>query len=117
MPLFGSSTRRSAVSLKSQPRQIAHGLEASTSTQTRRPIRRLIVFFLALGSAIALIIGVTALLLYNSYNRARHDGKALAAGITVEPFVSLPGDSIFPIGLAAAPDGTFYLTQFGTGSI
>jgi sugar lactone lactonase YvrE len=103
--------------LKSQPRQISQSLEESTHTQTRRPIRRLIVFFLALGSAIVLIIGVTGLLLYNSFSRTRHDGKALTAGITVEPFVSLPGDSVFPIGLAAAPEGTFYLTQFGTGSI
>ncbi len=103
--------------MKSQPRRPTENSNDATRTQSRRPIKRLALLFLALGAAVLIIIGVTALLIYNSVSRPRHEGKPVAAGVTVAPFVSLPGDDLFPMGLAAAPDGTFYLTQFGTGAV
>ncbi len=86
-------------------------------TEPRRPIRRIVLFFLAFGFAVAVIIGLTALLIYNSAVRPRRDSKAVLAGVTVKPFVTLPNDNLFPMGLAAAPDGTLYVTLFGTGAV
>ncbi len=89
----------------------------ATEPQRRRPLQRVILFFLAFAFAIALIIGLTGLLIYNSFSRPRHEGKAVAPGVTIAPFVTLPGEDVFPMGLAAASDGTFYLTLFGTGAV
>ncbi len=86
-------------------------------TEPRRPVRRIVLFFLAFGFAIAVIIGLTALLIYNSAVRPRREGRAVLAGVIVRPFVTLPNDNLFPMGLAAAPDGRLYLTLFGTGAI
>src|SRR5689334_12927722 len=109
--------RRSARSVKSSSRPLPQRSDDPPSLPTRRPVKRLLVFFLVLGSAIVLIVGVTALLIYNAYSRPRHDSKPLTASVSIAPFVSLTGDNQFPVGLAGAPDGTFYLTLFGTGAI
>ncbi len=91
--------------------------QVPSQVNPRPPIKRLILFFLAFGAAIAAIIGLTAILIYNSYSAPRHDARPIAAGVTVAPFVTLSGENLFPMGLAAAPDGTFYLTLFGTGAV
>jgi sugar lactone lactonase YvrE len=103
--------------LKSQPRPITQGSDESSRLPARRPLKRLILFFLAIGSAIALIVVLTGLLIYNSLSRPRHDSKPLLPSVSIAQSVSLPGDDQFPVGLAAAPDGSFYLTVLGTGSI
>jgi streptogramin lyase len=93
------------------------GLAAKTAPEERRPVRRIILFFLALGTAIAVIVGLTALLIYNSLSAPRHEGKAVVGGVTVTTFASLPGDIVFPMGLAIGPDGSLYASLFGAASI
>jgi len=83
----------------------------------RRPVGRLILFFATFIAAILIIVGLTGLLIYNSFNTPRHEAKAVAGGVTVAPFVSLPEENSFPMGLTENPDGGFYLTLFGTGAI
>ena len=87
----------------------------------RRPIKRLILFFLAFSAAVALIIGLTLLLIFNSVKASvtppQHAGKAVIAGATVNTLTRLSGDNVFPMGLAVAPDGSLYLSEFGTGVI
>jgi DNA-binding beta-propeller fold protein YncE len=70
-----------------------------------------------LAAAVAVIIGVTALLIYRIPSRPRHDAKPVTQGVTVAPFVTLPEENIFPMGLTAASDDSFYVSLFGTGAI
>ena len=86
-------------------------------TEPRRPVLRIILFVLAMTGAIVTITALTVFLIYNSLKAPRHDAKAASLGITVTTYLSFPEDNIYPIGLALAPDGSFYLTQFGTGAL
>ena len=67
--------------------------------------------------AALLITGFTGYLILNAVNGSRHDSTAVAAGVTVAPFATLPGDSAYPIGIARASDGTTYISAFGSGTI
>jgi uncharacterized repeat protein (TIGR03803 family) len=78
---------------------------------------RRIAFFVGFAVVILAIIGLTGYLIYRSIIRPRHDAKAEAAGVTVSAFVNFPDDKVFPDGLAVAPDGTLYLTTYGTGQL
>ncbi|MCC7452181.1 MAG: hypothetical protein IT324_32570 [Anaerolineae bacterium] len=88
-----------------------------SAPEKRRPMGRLLLFFATFIAAILIIIGLTGLLIYNSFNTPRHEAKAVSGGVTVAPFVSLPEENSFPMGLTVNPDGGFYLTLFGTGAI
>ena len=68
---------------------------------TRPPVKRVVLFLLAFGLAIAVIIGLTFLLIYNSAARSRRDSKAVLAGVTVKSFFQLAADNTFPMGLVA----------------
>jgi sugar lactone lactonase YvrE len=67
--------------------------------------------------AVIVIVGATVLLIFNSLKRPRPEAKPVAAKVTVTTFLSFPQDNIYPVGLARAADGTFYLTEFGTGAV
>src|SRR5258708_38551803 len=86
-------------------------------TEVRRPVLRIVLFFLAMIGAVVTITGLTVFLIYNSVKAQRHDAKAAVPAVTITTFLSFPEDNIYPVGLALAPDGSFYLTQFGTGAI
>src|SRR5258708_39117477 len=86
-------------------------------TEVRRPVLRIVLFFLAMIGAVVTITGLTVFLIYNSLKAPRHDAKAALPAITITTFLSFPEDNIYPVGLALAPDGSFFLTQFGTGAI
>jgi sugar lactone lactonase YvrE len=85
------------------------------------PLARRIVFFLVLGIMGVAVVVVTGVLLYNAFitalNVPRHESKPVTSGARVLPFVSIPDKDVFPMGLAAAPDGTFYLGLYGSGAI
>ncbi len=82
-----------------------------------RPIGRLVVFFLAFSFSIIFIVLLTGYLVYNGYKAPRHDSKPVAAGVHVAPFVTLTDGDSFPVGLSGTGNGTFYLTEFGTGAV
>lgn len=90
--------------------------EPSSPSLTRR-----LTFFTVFGAALIGIVALTAVLVINDINSRlnapRHDSKALLPGISVAPFVTLPDEGIFPVGLTQDADGTFYLSLFGTGAI
>ncbi len=66
----------------------------------------------------ALIITIiTALLILNSFGGVRHDAVAVANGITVATFATVPGDNAYPTGMARGSDGSLYLSAFGTDII
>lgn len=86
------------------------------------PPSRRILYFVVFGLVIAAIVGLTVLLIYGDIvgrlsSEVRRVAKAVAPGVTVSTFASLNNDRVFPIGIAPAPDGTFYLSLFGTGAI
>jgi sugar lactone lactonase YvrE len=96
----------------------AHEINTTPDHIDQRPIGRLIIFFLVFAASIILIVFLTGYLVYRSYIAGpRHDSKAVAAGVTVSPMVSLNTAKSFPLGLAAAPNGMFYLSLFGTSEI
>jgi sugar lactone lactonase YvrE len=74
-----------------------------------------------LGITGVAIVVITGVLLYNALinalNIPRHEGKSVTGGVKVLPFVSIPDKDVFPMGLAAAPDGTFFLGLYGSGAI
>ncbi len=82
---------------------------------------RRIAFLVVFGLAIAAVFGLTAFLLLRDINARleapRHDSVAIASGVSLRPFLSLPSERAFPMGLASDPGGTFYLSLFGEGQI
>jgi sugar lactone lactonase YvrE len=50
-------------------------------------------------------------------NAPRGASVAVAEGVTVAPFASFPDARTYPIGIAAAPDGTLYVSELGKGAI
>ncbi len=78
---------------------------------------RFALFVVVMTVAVVAIVGLTGLLIYNSLKLPRHDAKPVAPNVTVTTFLSFPEDNIYPVGLARAADGTFYLSEFGTGAM
>ncbi len=75
-------------------------------------LKRIAIIGGVLAVAVILVI-ITALLIFNALNGTRHDSAAVASGVSVATFVTIPGDSAYPIGIARAADGTTYLSAFG----
>lgn len=88
-----------------------------TSEKDPKRFRRMLVFFAAIIVVVGIIVGITGSLIYNGLSRPRHDAKAVAPNVSVAPFVTLQGESNYPIGLAAVPDGSFYLSIFGNKGV
>ena len=65
--------------MKTTP-QAPHPAAKENPAEKRRPVGRLILFFAAFGAAILLIVGLTGLLIYNSFDTPRHEAKAVAGG-------------------------------------
>jgi DNA-binding beta-propeller fold protein YncE len=76
-------------------------------------LKRLAIILGVLAVAVILVV-IAALLILNSLNGTRHDSVAVAPGVSVATFATIPGDSAYPIGIARAPDGTLYLSAFGS---
>jgi len=79
-------------------------------------LKRLAIISGVLAVVVVLVI-LTGLLIINSLNGTRHDSVAVAKGVSVAPFVTMPGDNVYPIGIARAPDGTLYLSAFGLDTL
>ncbi|MHB8749221.1 MAG: Vgb family protein [Aggregatilineales bacterium] len=75
-------------------------------------LKRAVIIGGVLAVAVILVI-ITALLILNALNGTRHDSAAVAPGVSVATFATLPGDNVYPIGIARAPDGTLYVSAFG----
>ncbi len=94
---------------------------SGVSPLKKPPLMRRLLYFLVFGIMIAVIIAVTGVLIYNGFinalNAPRHESKAVASGVSVTAFVSLPEKDLFPMGFAAASDGTFYLGLYGSGAV
>src|SRR5450432_748418 len=115
--LLGRANRSRRIRVKESPVQPSQFAPSSQEVEPRRPILRIVLFFLVMIGAVVTITGLTALLIYNSLKAPRHDAKAEAPSVTVTTFLSFPDDNIYPMGLTLAPDGSFYLTEFGTGTL
>lgn len=92
------------------------------TTSAAPSLQRRITYFAVFGIAVAAVVVISALLLVGDIfgrlgSGARHEASAAAAGVTVRTFVSIDEDKVFPYGLAAAPDGTLYVSLFGKGTI
>src|ERR1700730_3356465 len=46
-----------------------------------------------------------------------HNAKGVAAGVSVQPFVTFSDKNAFPMGMAVASDGKLFVSLFGTGSV
>jgi hypothetical protein len=86
----------SQIPLKTQQNRQSQKIR-QTQAEPRRPLRRLALLLLALAASIAIIIGITVLLIYRIPNRARHDAKPVAQGVAVATFVTLADDNSFQI--------------------
>jgi sugar lactone lactonase YvrE len=84
-------------------------------TRSATAKRFLVIIGVLIGAL--LITGFTGYLILNAINGTRHEAAAVATGVTVAAYATVPGDAAYPIGIARAPDGTVYLTTFGTGAI
>lgn len=98
------------------------GKTTAKPTGTGEPsMQRRLLFLGAFTLAVVAIIALTFITIRGGLNQQlntqRHDGAPVAANVTVRPFVSIDEENVFPMGLAAAQDGTLYFTRFGNGSI
>ncbi|GAB4555156.1 MAG: hypothetical protein OHK0023_26030 [Anaerolineae bacterium] len=80
------------------------------------------LYFTVFGFAIFAILALFVLLTYNDIigrlgSSQRKDAVAVAPGVTVAPWVTINEEKAFPMGLTAGPNGTLYLSIFGTGAI
>jgi DNA-binding beta-propeller fold protein YncE len=113
IPYFTFLWSNGTVTKKTSPAAAATAGEPST--------RKRIAYFLIFGLIVAAIVGITVILIYNDIvgrlNMPRGAAKAVAANVTIAPFVSFDSPRTFPMGLAAAPNGTWYLSLMGAASI
>jgi sugar lactone lactonase YvrE len=80
--------------------------------------QRLVVFILIFGGGLALILGLTALLYFNSIRGVpRSMGTALVEGVNVREYVQLPDNDSYPAAVTTAPDGTAYTGSYVSGAI
>lgn len=83
--------------------------------------RKRIAYFLIFGLIVAVIVGATVLFIYNDIvgrlNAPRGAAKPIATNVTIAPFISFNEPRTFPMGLAAAPNGDWYLSLMGAASI
>ncbi len=78
---------------------------------------RIVLFAIVFISVIVGIVLLTAVLIYNAVKAPAENVQAVATKVTVTTFLSFPQAEVYPFGLARSADGTFYVTQFGTGLV
>ncbi|MCS7071794.1 MAG: hypothetical protein NZM00_09830, partial [Anaerolinea sp.] len=85
----------------------------------RLPVwQRSVIFFSILIGFILGLIGLTLLLIGESFAAApRQQGQALVPEVTVRQFAALPDDDAYPPALAVGPDGAVYTGSFATGAM
>jgi streptogramin lyase len=80
--------------------------------------QRRFVFFLIFGGILALLVGVTAVLIASALTSSqRQVSVALDESLTVREFAALPGGDAYPASVAVATDGTIYTGSFASGAI
>ena len=77
-------------------------------------LRALIFLLLSLAIGAALIVAMTFFVIGSA---PRSTAVAVADGITVSEFVTLPDDDAYPAALAIDADGTLYTGSYQTGAI
>ncbi|MGQ9907758.1 MAG: Vgb family protein [Candidatus Flexifilum sp.] len=85
----------------------------------RLPVwQRSVIFFSILIGVILGLIGLTLLLIGESFAAApRQQGQALVPDVTVRQFAALPDNDAYPSALAVGPDGAVYTGSFATGAM
>ena len=84
--------------------------------EPRLRVRVLLFAVVFIGVVVGIVL-LTAVLIYNAIKAPAENVKAVAPNVTVTTFLSFPEEDVYPMGLARSADGTFYLTQFGTGAV
>jgi sugar lactone lactonase YvrE len=80
--------------------------------------QRRLVFFFVFGGGVALLLGITAVLVASALNaNARQQGVALTDGVTVRQWAALPGNDAYPAAVTIAPDGTVYTGSYASGAL
>jgi outer membrane protein assembly factor BamB len=80
--------------------------------------QRIMIFgFIAIG-ALALLVGVTLLLIVLTVNNSpRSVAQPIAEGVTVREYAILPADDAYPAPVVVAPDGTAYTASYSSGEV
>ena len=86
--------------------------DAKPATFTR--LRALIFLLLALAIGVVLIVAMTWFVIGSA---PRSTAVAVADGVTVSEFVTLPDDDAYPAALAIDADGTLYTGSYASGAI
>jgi hypothetical protein len=93
---------------------------ATSDSDTPSLLRRLL-YFVGFALVILAIVGITAYAVWNDvnaqFNAPRHEALAIAEGTTLDRFITFEEDSVFPMAMTTAPDGDFYLSRFGDGTL
>src|SRR5262245_29728271 len=80
--------------------------------------QRILIFFLLVVGGLAVLIGLTALLVILTVHPAgRQQAVALTDDVTVREFAVLPDDDAYPAAVAVGSDGTVYTGSFATGAV
>ena len=93
---------------------------ATTQSDSPSLLRRLL-YLIGFALVILAIVGITAYAVWNDvnaqFNAPRHEAKAVADGTSLNRFITFEEDAVFPMAMTAAPDGGFYLSRFGDGTL
>lgn len=93
----------------------------AADTSDSPSLMRRVLYFLVFALVILAIVGITAYAVWNDvnaqYNAPRHEAKAVADGVSLDRFVTFEEDNVFPMAMSTAPDGGFYLSRFGDGTL
>lgn len=80
--------------------------------------QRLFIFVLIFGGGLMLLVALVILLILSSINSAeRRSGQAIAEGVTVTEYATLPDDDAYPATVAASPDGLVYTASYASGRV
>jgi dipeptidyl aminopeptidase/acylaminoacyl peptidase len=99
------------------------GKKLATDTSDSPSLMRRLLYLTGFVLVILAIVGITAYAVWNDvnaqYNAPRHEAKAVADGTSLNRFVTFDETdaNVFPMAMTAAPDGGFYLSRFGDGTL
>ncbi|MBL8165191.1 MAG: SMP-30/gluconolactonase/LRE family protein [Anaerolineae bacterium] len=80
--------------------------------------QRIVIFFLLMVGGLALIVGLTLLLIVSSIQgEGRRSAVPLLDGVTVRELAALPDNDSFPAAVAVAPDGRIVTGSYVTGAL